>query len=353
MESVVGGLAGALAARGHTVRVVTLDRGFPTGEVLPDGVYGGVPYVRCPRVGPRRYPFAAGLARAVGRAELLHVHGLDGLMHQALALGRRRRIPVGITPHGGFLHTRRQWLLKQVWLRTGAARALSAADAVWFTSEADRESLSPAGVDGRVMPDGVDTEAFADIERAPEPGRWLVFGRVDVHKGLDDLIERLGAVAQHDRRPFQLRVVGPEAAPGLVQRLRALAIRLGIGHRVRFLGAVDHEALRQELARCEWALFPSRYEGFGVAVVEAMAAGVPVLVSDIPAHRGLVTDGLDGFIVDPRRTASSRRIRQLRDRAEEVSGPARTTARQHAWSSRVLAWEAAYRGLLEGRGSVA
>lgn len=349
MESVVGGLASALAGRGHVVRVVTLDRAITTDEVLPEGVYGGVVYERLPRAGPRRYPMAVGLGRALRGADVVHVHGLDGLLHQVLAHRAALGVRVGVTPHGGFLHTRRQRMIKQLWLRTGAARALGAADAVWFTSEADRDALSPAGVEGPVLPDGVDVDAFSHVERAPEEGRWLVFGRVDVHKGLDDLLDRLAAVAMHDARPFRLRVVGPEARPGLVARLRAQAVKLGIAHRVQFVGPVTHEQLLGELARCELALFPSRYEGFGVAVVEAQAAGVPVVVNDIPPFRAHVRDGVDGFIVDVHGGGASRRLRGLRGKAQGVSVAARESARRHAWSTRVLEWERAYRALLEQR----
>lgn len=345
MESVVGGLASALADRGHTVQVYTLDRAIPDGSPLPEGVYGGVVYRRLPRIGPRRYPGARGLVRRVRHADLVHVHGLDGLLHQALVARRRYGLRVGVTPHGGFLHTRRSWLAKQIWLRTGASAALRATDAVWYTSEADREALAPAGVEGPVLPDGVDVDAFSAVVRAPEEGRWLVFGRIDVHKGLDDLIDRLGVLAQRDLRAFRLRIAGAEARPGLVDRLKDQARRRGILHRVHFLGSVSAATLHQELARCELALFPSRYEGFGVAVVEAMAAGVPVIVSDIPAHRALVDDGTDGFITDFRRGEASRRLRALRGRVQGVSEAARRSATRHAWPARVSAWEEAYRAL--------
>lgn len=349
MESVVGGLASALAARGHTVRVWTLDHAISDGSPLPRGIYGGVMYERLPRIGPRRYPAAGGLVPALRGVDLVHVHGLDGLLHQALMARSLFGTRVGLTPHGGFLHTRRHWAIKQLWLRTGASAAMRAADAVWFTSEADRAALAPAGIDGPVLSDGVDVASFSEVERAPESGRWLVFGRVDVHKGLDDLIDRLGALARRDAEPFQLRVVGAEARSGLVESLTERARSIGIAHRVRFLGAVDEADLRSELARCEIALFPSRYEGFGVAVVEAMAAGVPVVVSDIDAHRHLVDDERTGFIVDFRKGSAARRLRGLR-RAEvsRVSEAARLSARAHAWPARVQAWELGYADLMRG-----
>lgn len=346
MESVVGGLASSLARRGHLVRVVTLDRA-PGGGDLEPGVWGGVQYIRLPRFGPRSYPAARGLTSHLQRAEIVHVHGLDGLLEQVLASRALHRARVGVTPHGGFLHTSRRWFLKKLWLRTGANAALRRADAVWYTSESSRAALSPAGVEGQVISDGVDVESFSRVVRSPEPGRWLVFGRLDVHKGLESLIDRLAAVAQHDDRPFRLRIVGPETSPGLAAALRKRAVQHGIGHWVHLLGEVTSEALSMELSRCELAFFPSRFEAFGVAVVEAMAAGVPVIVNDIPAFRELVVDGESGVVADFSRSETSRRIRLLRGGLERLSDPARLASQRYGWSERVIAWEAAYRDLLE------
>lgn len=346
MESVVGGLAMALADRGHQVRVITLDRAPRTGEPLLPGVFGGVVYERLHRIGPSRYPMAYGLNGRLRGADIVHVHGVDGLLHQVLAGRSLHGAPVGLTPHGAFLHTDRARLLKAVWLRTGAAAAMRSADAIWFTSQAEREALAPARCSGEVLPDGVDVRAFAEIERSPEPGRWLVMGRVDEHKGLDLLLDRLAAVAQHDERPFRLRVVGPESVTGLVARLRQRAVRLGIGHRVTFVGAVSYGELRMEIARCELALFPSRFEAFGVAIVEAMAAGVPVIANDIPAFREILTDGRDGLLVDFQRSAASQRIRAVRGTLGHLSDPARARAERFGWSNRIAAWENAYRHLL-------
>ncbi|TVQ90947.1 MAG: glycosyltransferase family 1 protein [Deltaproteobacteria bacterium] len=347
MESVVGGLSAALAKRGHAVRVITLDRG-PDGRRLVPGIWGGVPYVRLPRVGPRSYPMARGLTARLRGADVVHVHGLDGLLKQAIAGRAAHGARVGVTPHGGFLHTHRRWWIKQIWLRTGASAALRRADAVWFTSAAAREALRPAGVEGEILPDGVDVDAFSKVVRSPTPGRWVVFGRLDRHKGLEALIDRLAAVAQHDDRPFRLRIIGPEAAPGLLEELRARAVHHGIAHRLTFCGALRHEDLLVELARCELAFFPSRFEAFGVALVEAMAAGVPVVVNAIPAFRELVTDGRDGIVLDFSRSEASRKIRTFRGHVQHLSGPAREVAAGFGWERRVLSWEEAYRALVCG-----
>jgi alpha-1,3-mannosyltransferase len=342
LESSVGGLARAQHAAGWPVRVVTLDRDA-RGARLEDGDIDGVPYVRLPRIGPRRYPFARGLRAAVAGASLVHAHGLDGLT-DALARHARRE-PLGVSTHGGYFHTRRHRILKAVCLRTWTRRTLRAADAVWFTSDADRIRLRPAGVDGDVLPDGLDVDRFR-VARRPEPGRWLVCGRVDVHKGLDDLLAALAALRRIDPRPFTVDVVGPEHRPGLVRTLEDRARTFGVSDRVRFAGGLSGDDLLGAYARAELALAPSRAEGFGLAVAEAMAAGVPVIASDIPAHREHAVGGacvLADFR-DPRSAAEILRATRDADVAARLAAATRRVEAL-AWPARLRAWEQAYRAI--------
>jgi alpha-1,3-mannosyltransferase len=309
------------------VRIVTLrddtERGLP-----------GVEIVRLPRIGPRRYPTAAGLVGAVRGSDVVHVHGLDGLLDTLVARRAAVGAPIGVSTHGGFFHTARHPISKALWLRTVTRWALRRADAVWFTSESDRAGLAPAGVDGPVLPDGVDVARFASVVRRPEPGLVVVPGRIDVHKGLDDLL----AVLSRTDRPFRLEIVGREYAPGLVARLRAQAASAGIGDRVRFRGELDDAALLDAFARAGRIVLPSRYEGFGIAAIEAMAARVPLVLSDIPAFRAHA-----GFA----------RLVDLRAPDADVLGPldpemverAAERVATFSWPARAEAWEAAYGAL--------
>lgn len=336
MERVVAGLARALQVRGHQVEVFTLDEG-PDGRPLSEGRFEDVQYRRLGRRGPRRYPFARGLTRAVRGFDLVHVHGLDGL---ADTLVSARPAPVGISTHGGYFHTSRNRWIKEIALRTWTRRTLQRADAVWYTSEADRARLAAASVVGEVVANGVEVGRYAGIERRPEPGRWLVFGRVDVHKGLADVLAVLARVDAH------VDVVGPEAHPGLLDALRAEAHRLGVSDRVQFWG--HQEDAGPWIARAELALFPSRYEGFGVALVELMGAGLVPVVSPIPAFDAIVTPGIHGFLLDwSDPIGASRVLRRLRGADLTAAGSAAAErARDFGWERRVLAFERAYERVL-------
>ncbi len=348
MESAVHGLARAQVGLGHAVTVVTLARG-PDGAALPEATHEGVAYRRIRRVGPRRYPFGAGLARALRGAELVHAHGLDGLADQAVATRPWHGAPVGISTHGGYFHTARQRRLKAAWLRTLTALTLARADAVWFTSEADRARLAPSGARGEVLLNGVDVARFAALPRRPEPGRWVVPGRVDVHKGHVDLLDALGILRWRDDTPFRVDIVGPIVSPRLEAVLRARIEGLGLTARVFLHGAVDDAGLDALLLRAELALFPSRYEGFGLALVEAMAAGLPVIARDIPPFRALVEEG--GWLLpmdDPEALADT--LARLRTADLSARGArARQEAAAHGWAHRVHDYERAYARVLERR----
>lgn len=262
------GLARAQVRAGHDVCVAALHP-----EAGGEAVHEGVRYRRLRRVGASRYPFARGLGPLLHEADVVHVHGLDGLADQVV----RRHRAVGVSTHGGYFHTPRHRWLKALALRTITRRTLRRAGAVWFTSQADQRALAAAGVEGAVIGDGIDLAELSSVARHPIGGRWVVPGRVDVHKGLDDLawwVAALGPVG-----PAEVRVVGPWTRPDLVPRLRRAGMVL--------TGPLSRERWLEEVACAERVVLPSRFEGFGITAVEVMAMRVPLVLTPIAAHREL------------------------------------------------------------------
>jgi glycosyltransferase involved in cell wall biosynthesis len=121
----------------------------------------------------------------------------------------------------------------------------------------------------------------------------ICLARLARQKGLDVLLQALPAV-RAAVGPVTLTICG-EGPEG--PELAALADRLGVADAVYFPGVVEDVAPR--LALAEVFVLPSRYEGMPFALLEAMAAGLPVVASAVPGNTNVVRDGLDGLLVPP------------------------------------------------------
>jgi phosphatidylinositol alpha-mannosyltransferase len=157
------------------------------------------------------------------------------------------------------------------------------------------------GGEFRVIPNGVDVERFASAEPvALDPGRRALFvGRLDERKGFRVAVEAFGLLAA-TRDDVHLVVAGdgPDRAAidGLPLRVRA---------RVAMLGHVSNAELPAVSAACDVYLGAAvGGESFGVVLIEAMAAGVPVVASAIPGYDEVITQDVSGILVPPRDPAA-------------------------------------------------
>ena len=152
-----------------------------------------------------------------------------------------------------------------------------------------------------IVPNGVDVARFADAVPADVgPGTKLLFvGRLDERKGFPTAVDAFERMAL-DRPELRLVVVGDGPDRGAADRL-APAVR----ERVTFLGTVPNRDLPPVHAACDLYLGPSvGGESFGIVLVEAMAAGLPVVASDVPGYDEVIRDGVDGLLVAPRDPAA-------------------------------------------------
>lgn len=206
--------------------------------------------------------------------------------------------------------------LKGWWLR----RNLRQADAIASTSEAMarqvRRLLAAAG-EIAITPFGVDTTRFAP---QPQAHDGLVIGTVKTlapKYGIDVLLRAFARLAADGSPALSLVIVGggPQRA-----ELEALAATLGVASQVRFVGAVPHDDVPGWLNRFDVYAAVSRLdsESFGVAVLEASACALPVVVSDVGGLPEVVLDGRTGRVVpreDPQALAQA--LQQMLGSAEE------------------------------------
>ena len=147
----------------------------------------------------------------------------------------------------------------------------------------DRIRVVPLGVDAQWHLPPAAAAAASLASRGVHPGYFLHVGTLQPRKNLDALIDAYERLPHAVRARRQLIVVGKYgwAAEALRERL----VSLRSADRVLWLEYVDAEALRALYHGARAFVFPSLAEGFGLPVVEALAAGVPVIASDLPALR--------------------------------------------------------------------
>jgi glycosyltransferase involved in cell wall biosynthesis len=104
--------------------------------------------------------------------------------------------------------------------------------------------------------------------------RFVYFGQLEPRKGVDLLIR---AVAKVKNRPFAVDIIGDGPARA---DLEALSSSLGVSDKVNFLGTLPSAGLQAKLSGYAFAVVPSRFDGWGMAVNESLQAGIPVLASD-------------------------------------------------------------------------
>ena len=292
------------------MRVLTLDRdviGVGAERLPASAEVDGIIVERLPGIGGSRWAIVLRpdrVARAIRRSDVVHLH--DFRFHVGLVASLCRIIgrPAFIHTHGVFFHRAALGRVKVWTLRYVLGPIISAFDVqVIADSVSDRDQLVAAaprlGARTQVIPNAIDLGFAHGIVRAPESGLILTFGRVTESKGIRDLVAMLPLLPDHTR----LVVAGPAEADE-ADYLERQADALGVRERLRLTGSYDDAELADLLGRADVAVFPSRGEGFGLALVEAMAAGVPTLASDLPAHREVLGPELDDAIFDPRDHAS-------------------------------------------------
>jgi glycosyltransferase involved in cell wall biosynthesis len=283
------------AVAGHRVHVLTTDQGERHGET-PLPLAEGVRLHRVSVFGPDRLAFAprfAGACReSLKAADVVHVHSIFTYpVHAALRAALRQGVPAALKPCGQ-LHRyslRRSALQKRTYLRLWGGMVRQACSLWVYTSRQEAADSWPFDDSARVLlPNGIDprefevdqAEARADADRRwPELGGSpfvLFLGRMHPKKRLDLLLEAFlgGAPAG-----YRLVVAGPDEAglwPGLTARFLSGE---EAARRVLRLPAVSGRDKVNLFAAADLFAMPSEHENFGIAALEALAAGTPIWLS--------------------------------------------------------------------------
>jgi len=366
----IRGMCRALARQGQKVTIFTTNNDGPVDLNVPldhpvvvDGVE--IRYFQVQR--PRSYVFSLPLAKAlkeeVRRFDLVHIHSIfNWPIIPAAFFCRKFGVPYIVRPCGildpvplkkayesGWIpigmdlkqrylrrkyfkgrylksiYQRRHYLKKTLYLIVVEKRNLEGAAAIHFTSKGETTATEPYGIGapGFIVPLGVDLNEIPDESglesfKTKYPnldGKKIVLflSRLDAKKGLDLLIPALGKlVSNHYNLVFVLAGSGPARYEGEVRKL------------LHGYGMTEHTIMTGFVeGRTKWSIFreadifvlPSYHENFGVAAVEAMSVGIPVVISDQVGIHEEVSKAGAGLVVSQNSEELTQAIAKLLDSA--------------------------------------
>lgn len=351
LETYVECLAREQVASGHHVRVVTLDRIFHGNRdpLAAEERIDGIDIRRVPFFVSSRYPIAPGVLRHLRDVDIVHVHAIDFLFDYLAITRMLHRMTLVVSTHGGFFHTDFAKWMKRIYFQTVTRTLISQYAYVAASSIHDEHlfrRLRRHGVG--LVENGVDVNKFANAAAAAPTRTIISFGRLAPHKNVAALLPFLKRLRERDG-DWRLVIAGMQRGTSF-DELRTAAEENGVGHVVRMVDSPADVTLLALIGESSVFASASHYEGFGIAAVEALSAGLLPVLSDIPAHRRTVAVANAGALVsfaDPD-AAVSTFLRYWHDwtSASEMKSSAMTAVRRYAWPHVAQQFEELYRAIL-------
>jgi len=305
-----------LSVLGHEVALYTCDRNLKKlGRAVVERKAPNFHIRRFPALELGDYnisiPLAFALKKDVRSYDIVHINSLYKFSSTVAALYcRLYKVPYLVRPHGTLdpYIFRRHRLIKSIYEKMFEWQNLEHAAAVHFTAFEEMELVRPLRlkIRGVVVPLGVDANAFrisgvsgrfrAKWQITPSKNIILFLGRINFKKGLDLLVRAFSQISKC-REDLHLVLAGPDDE-GYGAKVRHWLVREGALSKTTFTGIVAGSDKLDILAAAQLFVLPSYTENFGLAVVEAMAAGLPVVISNrvniwheiFEAHAGVVVN---------------------------------------------------------------
>ncbi len=330
MAATYGGPSHALAQMQEVLKQNNIENNIAATQDDRDGVLTLSPSKTLflfPRKFPGFYFYAPAmqtwLSRNLCSYDLIHIHST--FTFPAMIAGhyaRALKIPYLIRPFGTLDKEcmRRHFLRKKLYLETIERKNLNAAQYIHCTSESEKEDVDRLHLQTKtlVIPLGLFRPAHS-LHKRPEndtaPFKILYLSRIDPKKGLEVLIEAIKELKKR-RNDFLLLIAG-SGRPAYVEKIKNSIRKKNLTGNVSFLGEVTGEQKKKTLEDADMFILPSKRENFGLAVAEAMDAGLPVVVSAEVAISGEIQRYGAGLVVLRTLGDIQRALNQLLDDPEK------------------------------------
>ena len=360
----VHGLCAALAALGHDVHVFTTNVDGAGDSDVPlcrpvelDGVkvwYFPSRFLRRLYWSPQ---MKDALTRKVPDFDLVHLHSVFlWPTWTAARIAEKSGVPYVVSPRGMLVRelvNRKSTLLKRTWIRLIERHTISSARAVHVTSRKELDEVREFGFvlqSSLIVPNGVEAPQVelpnSDETRDGEGGFVLFLGRINWKKGLDRLIRAWKFV------PGTNLIIAGNDEESYQRELERLADEIGVTPRVRFIGMVEGEAKWRLFRRAEIFVLPSYSENFGIAVLEAMLMGCPVIVTPEIGLAEVVAESKAGVVTAGDPVSLSAAITELlhdKNRRRRMGSSGRQLASSNfGWTGLARQMSAGYEGIVGG-----
>ena len=237
-------------------------------------------------------------------ARIVHIHTCSGFsFYRAVAdmlLAQELGCRVILHVHGAAFDT--FYAEEPAWRRRVITWSLTRADRVVALSAAWRAKLRGMAPRAHavIVENAIDSQPIAEVPRPGPTCRFLLLARMDEWKGIEDLLQACADLYTAGV-PFEFVLAGPPGTAGdagiLTERIRGL----GIEDVVRYVGTVQGTDKSQWLAWADVYVQPSHHEGMPIAMLEALACGLPIVATRVGAVPEMIEHERQGLLVPPRR----------------------------------------------------
>jgi len=337
-----------LVRNGHKVFVITSNKLLGTNRILPEHeIIDGIEVFRVPFKMFIRYNLSLKLLNMALKMDydVMHIHGLGFLSDLAPILKVIKKNKIVLSSHGGIFHTPYMDNFKKLYFFTLAKLDLNFVDKIIAHSKQDKKLFSKISNPNKisVVNYGIDWKKLSKTKRRSD-GKTLIYtGRLAKNKRLDKMINVLHVLVKSIPN-VKLLLVGSDW--GEKKSLIKLGKQLKVIKNMKFIGPVPHEKIVRYFSKADLFLLSSEYEGFGMSVVEAMASGLPAVVSNIEPMKEIIKNKKNGYIVDfDNENEVAELITKLLDNKkirEKIGNEAKKSTKNYDWGNIIKKIEEIY-----------